>query len=62
MIFSSEVAVSLKGESQALIFGFNMFMALCLQSAFTILVAAKGGFELNTRNQVCFWFLFVEIV
>ncbi|KAJ1527995.1 hypothetical protein ONE63_007923 [Megalurothrips usitatus] len=51
VLASSEVAKSLHAESHALIFGFNMFMALCLQSVFTLTVAAKGGLELTIRNQ-----------
>ncbi|XP_034248512.1 thiamine transporter 1-like isoform X2 [Thrips palmi] len=51
VLASSEVAVSLKADSHALIFGFNMFIALCLQSIFTLAVAAKGGLELEIRSQ-----------
>lgn len=51
VLASSEVAVSLKADSHALIFGFNMFAALCLQSIFTFIVAAKGGLELDVQSQ-----------
>ncbi|KAK3907869.1 Thiamine transporter 2, partial [Frankliniella fusca] len=51
VLASSEVAMSLEAESHALIFGFNMFLALCFQSVFTLVVAAKGGLQLQIQNQ-----------
>lgn len=51
VLASSEVAMRLEAESHALIFGFNMFLALCFQSIFTFVVAAKGGLQLQIQNQ-----------
>ncbi|XP_052131763.1 thiamine transporter 1 isoform X3 [Frankliniella occidentalis] len=53
MIFAnSEVAKSLTRDSHGLVFGFNTFIALILQSLLTVTVAGKGGFQLSTRLQL----------
>lgn len=52
MIFAnSEVAKSLNRDSQGLIFGFNTFVALLMQTCLTIAVAGSGGLELSIRLQ-----------
>lgn len=50
--FSSEVAKSLTQDSHGLVFGFNTFVALLLQTILTVTVTGKGGLELSTRVQV----------
>lgn len=52
MIFANtEVATSLSRDSHGLVFGFNTFIALALQTVLTIIVTAKGGLQLSTRTQ-----------
>lgn len=40
-------------ESYALIFGFNYFIALVLQTILTFVVADEHGLNLDIRTQVC---------
>ncbi|KAK3909412.1 Thiamine transporter 1 [Frankliniella fusca] len=46
-----KVAKSLTRDSHGLVFGFNTFIALVLQSILTATVAGKGGLQLSTRLQ-----------
>ncbi len=49
---STQVALSVDHESYALIFGFNYFMALVLQTILTLIVADEHGLNLDIRTQV----------
>ncbi len=49
---STQVAMSVDHESYALIFGFNYFMALVLQTILTLIVADEHGLNLDIRTQV----------
>ncbi|XP_034248130.1 thiamine transporter 1-like [Thrips palmi] len=52
MIFANtEVATSLSRDSHGLVFGFNTFVALVLQTVLTVIVTGKGGLQLSTRTQ-----------
>lgn len=50
-ITNSEVAKHISEDSYGLVFGFNTFFALILQSALTAVVVGNGGFELNAKDQ-----------
>ncbi len=50
MFYSSQLAISQNHESYGLIFGFNTFLALAMQTALTAIVNSWLG--LNSRTQV----------
>ena len=50
--FSFQVALNVGDNAFALIFGWNMFVALALQSILTLIVADQNGLDLSIRNQV----------
>ena len=50
--FSFQVALNVDEHAYALIFGWNTFVALALQSIMTIVVADKRGLDLDIRIQV----------
>ena len=52
LFFSFQVALNVDEHAYALIFGWNTFVALALQSIMTIVVADKRGLDLDIRNQV----------
>ena len=64
--FSFQVALNVDEHAYALIFGWNTFVALALQSILTIVVADKRGLNLDIRVQVrykyqCITVLFEDI-
>lgn len=50
-VASFQVALNVDEHAYALIFGWNTFVALALQSIMTIVVADKRGLDLDIRNQ-----------
>lgn len=50
--FSTQLALRVEHSSYALIFGFNTFLALILQTILTLVVADKHGLDLPIRTQV----------
>ena len=46
---SAEVAEKICEDSHGLVFGFNTFMALCIQTVLTVVVSDKGGLSLDIR-------------
>ena len=55
MFFSSQIAFNVDYGNFALIFGFNSFIALAMQSLLTfIVVDGNGPLELDVKTQVCF--------
>lgn len=50
--FRYNIAKNLATESFGLVFGFNTFVALLLQTILTIAVADERGFALDIRSQV----------
>lgn len=50
-IASSEISQHIKEDSYGLVFGFNTFIALILQTIITIIVVTDSGFGLTPRNQ-----------
>ena len=55
--YSSQLAIQLNSESYGLIFGFNYFIALVLQTILTVIV--NTGLNLDTRTQVCLVCMYV---
>lgn len=51
IVANTEVAKSLARDSHGLIFGFNTFAALILQTILTVTVTGKGGLQLSIRHQ-----------
>ena len=49
---SFQVALNVGEAMYALIFGWNTFVALVLQSIMTLLVTDERGLDLSSRNQV----------
>lgn len=62
-IVSSQLAIQLNSESYGLIFGFNYFIALVLQTILTVIV--DTGLNLDTRTQFvvygCYYFFLTAI-
>lgn len=64
-VSSSEVSRHLQEESYGLVFGFNTFIALIMQTILTVIVVSKDGFALGVIAQFTvytFYFLVVGIV
>ena len=51
---SFQVALHVGEQAFALIFGWNMFVALALQSIMTLVVTDKRGLDLEIHTQVLF--------
>ena len=49
---SAQLALRVDHESYALIFGFNTFLALIIQTILTLTVADEHGLDLDVRTQV----------
>ena len=49
---SSQLALRVKHNSYALIFGFNTFLALILFTIFTVVLSDEHGLHLGIREQV----------
>lgn len=52
--FSYQIALHVELNGFGLIFGWNTFIALCLQSLLTFIVTDKKGLDLDQRMQVPF--------
>ena len=52
--FSYQIALHVAVNGYALVFGWNTFLALCLQSLLTLIVVDKRGLQLDDRPQVVF--------
>lgn len=50
-LLRSEVAESVKEDSEAFIFGINTLLALVIQTFLTLLVTGEQGFELDIRDE-----------
>lgn len=55
------IAERLASYSYGLVFGFNTFVALVLQSILTLIVVDKAGLALGIKPQVCYLFLFPRV-
>ena len=54
--FSYQIALHVAVNGYGLVFGWNTFLALCLQSLLTLIVVDKRGLHLDDRPQVIFSF------
>ena len=52
LLFSLQVALNVDEHVYALIFGWNTFVALALQSIMTLVVTDERGLDLKIRTQV----------
>ena len=50
--YSAQLALQVDHKSYALIFGFNTFLALILQTILTLAVADEHGLALSVKKQV----------
>lgn len=53
LVYSAQLALQVDHNSYALIFGFNTFLALILQTILTLVVADEIGLNLPIKTQVC---------
>ena len=51
-MYSYQIAVGLKTDGFGLVFGWNTFMAVSLQSILTLVVVDKNGLDLVESKQV----------
>lgn len=51
MPFSAEIAEQINEDSHGLVFGFNTFIAVCIQTVLTIIVSDKSGLALAIRSE-----------
>ncbi|VDN88684.1 unnamed protein product [Brugia pahangi] len=58
-VASVNIAMQLDSASYGLVFGWNTFLALLLQTILTFAVADKHGFSLSIRTQVFFFIFFL---
>ncbi|CAL8121784.1 unnamed protein product [Orchesella dallaii] len=62
IIASSEVAESVKEDSEAFIFGINTLIALVIQAILTILITGEQGFELGIRDEFVVYGLYSSLL
>ncbi|ODM96232.1 Thiamine transporter 1 [Orchesella cincta] len=62
IIASSEVAESVKEDSEAFIFGINTLIALVIQALLTVLITGEQGFELDIRDEFVVYGLYSSLL